>query len=328
MGKQFFIYTIFMILIILSFYLVITSHWINNEGFQTTPTQMTMPSQTIPSQTIPGLTMPSLTMPSLTMPSQTIKPIISNMNSLDYVSAPNNSNIPKTSVSIYEKGINDTIDASINKIQTLMLANPPPSKEKVDQYKKDIASLQTQKTTYGSDNKTSNSAYNSDNYNMSYHADPAVDSKDESTAGPGKMWVKDKTGKLIAIPYNEAKNTTLYYQTGSYPFGPSSYVPNYQESVFLSKLSNSPTTSNVYDTAKQKGGFCAATESSVIEREKKCMALPADICSATECCVSFGGQKCVAGGISGPSIKSNYSDFLITNKDYYYFKGKCYGNCV
>lgn len=246
-----------------------------------------------------------------------------------YQTAPNKkSYIPKTSVSMYNSGINYAIDASINKIQTLMLANPPPSKEKVDQYKKDIARLQEQKTSSGSDNKTSNSDYNPDNFNMTYHADPPVNSTDESTAGAGKMWVKDASGKLIAVPYDAVKNTTLYYQTGSYPFGPSSYVPNYEESVFLSKLTNTPTTSKVYDTATKKAGFCASTESSMIEREKKCMALSEDTCAATDCCVSFGGQKCVAGDISGPSIKSNYSDFLITNKDYYYFKGECYGNCL
>jgi hypothetical protein len=42
----------------------------------------------------------------------------------------------------------------------------------------------------------------------------------------------------------------------------------------------------------------------------------------------FGGAKCVAGNDRGPSIQSNYSDFLVKNRDYYYYKGKCYGNCT
>jgi hypothetical protein len=244
-----------------------------------------------------------------------------------YVSSPNKlSYIPKTKVSVYEQEINNIIDASINKIQSLMLANPPPTKEKSDQYKNEIAKLQEQKIS-NSESKTSNSEYNSDNFDITYHAEPIIASDDESTAGPGKMWIKDKDGKLIAVPYADVSNTTLYYQTGSYPFGPSSYVPNYEESVFLSKLSNLPTTSEVFDTVSQKSGFCDATKSSKYEREQKCNQISLDSCASTSCCVLLGGEKCVAGDINGPSIKANYSDFLITNKDYYYFDGNCYGNC-
>jgi len=43
--------------------------------------------------------------------------------------------------------------------------------------------------------------------------------------------------------------------------------------------------------------------------------------------VLLGGQKCVAGNENGPTMKANYSDFLVLNKDFYYYQGKCYGNC-
>jgi hypothetical protein len=79
--------------------------------------------------------------------------------------------------------------------------------------------------------------------------------------------------------------------------------------------------------ASQKGGFCAATKSSMINREQKCLQQDVNTCASTECCVLLGGEKCVAGNANGPSMKSNYSDFLLVNRDYYYYKGKCYGNC-
>lgn len=169
--------------------------------------------------------------------------------------------------------------------------------------------------------------YNSDNFDLTYHADPTTTTPtDENTAGPGKMWVKDKSGNLIALPYGDVSNSTLYYQAGSYPYGPSSYVPNYEESVYLSKLTNEPTTKTISDFPFQKAGFCE--ETSLIEKEKKCNSLDKNVCASTECCVLLGGEKCVAGNEYGPTNKANYSDFLVKNRDFYYYKGKCHGNCM
>lgn len=177
--------------------------------------------------------------------------------------------------------------------------------------------------TYKSEG-TSNKAYNSDNYDITYHADPLKGvSTDESTAGIGKMWV-DISGALVAVPYSDVSNTTLYYQPGTYRYNSASYVPNYEESVFLSKLTNKPTTVEV----ESKRRFCVDTNSSVIERDIKCNELNLYKCASTQCCVLLGGEKCVAGNESGPSIKSNYSDHTIINRDYYYYRGKCYGHCI
>ena len=140
------------------------------------------------------------------------------------------------------------------------------------------------------------------------------------------MWVKNQNGDLMAVPYGDVSNSTLYYQSGSYPYGPSSYVPNYEESVYLSKLTNEPTTTTISDFPFQKAGFCE--ETSLIEKEKKCNSLDKNVCASTECCVLLGGEKCVAGNEYGPTNKSNYSDFLIKNRDFYYYKGKCHGNCI
>ena len=174
----------------------------------------------------------------------------------------------------------------------------------------------------------SGTAYNTNNFDITYHADPtSMTNPDDSTAGPGKMWVKDPSGNLVAIPYSDISNTTLYYQPDSYRFGPSNYVPNYEESTFLSNLTNEPTTTPIIDAPYIKAGFCEENKYFPYKIEEKCNSLDTNTCGSTSCCVLLGGQKCVSGNKNGPKLTSNYSNFQIKNKDYYYYQGKCYGNC-
>jgi len=88
-----------------------------------------------------------------------------------------------------------------------------------------------------------------------------------------------------------------------------------------------PTIENV-KTNKNNLDFCEETKTSAINRETKCNLLDKKECKKSNCCVLFGGEKCVAGDVMGPKIKSNYSDITIINRDYYYYKGECYGNCT
>jgi hypothetical protein len=171
-------------------------------------------------------------------------------------------------------------------------------------------------------------AYNSDNLDITYHADPLEQAKkeDAQTAGVGQMWV-EISGNLVSVPYSDVSNTTLYNSPGTYQFNSASYVPDYGESVFLSKLTNESTTGIVHHLPSNQNGFCAATKGSMIDRDAKCNDLDKNVCASTDCCVLLGGEKCVAGNESGPTNKSNYSDRTIINRDYYYYRSKCYGNC-
>ena len=174
----------------------------------------------------------------------------------------------------------------------------------------------------------SGTGYNTDNLDITYHDDPTKKiNSDDSTAGVGKMWVKDPSGNLVSIPYSDVSNTTLYYQPGTYRFGPSNYVPNYEESVYLSKLTNEPTTTPIIDAPYLKSGFCDEYKQFPLKIEEKCNNLDKETCASTSCCVLLGGEKCVSGNKQGPSMASNYSNFQIKNRDYYYYQGKCYGNC-
>jgi hypothetical protein len=172
--------------------------------------------------------------------------------------------------------------------------------------------------------EVSSTTYDTNNYNVNYHIEPSNNYySDTSTAGIGKMWVLDHSGNLISIPYNEISGNTLYNEPGSFRFGPSNYVPNYEESVYLSKLTNISTVTPL-ETEKLRG-FCNSMDKNTIEQ--KCNSLNKDTCASTSCCVLLGGQKCVYGNDTGPLFKTNYSNFLITNPEFYYYQGKCYGKC-
>ena len=59
--------------------------------------------------------------------------------------------------------------------------------------------------------------------------------------------------------------------------------------------------------------------------ETACNQLTETNCAQTKCCV-FGNGKCMAGGLHGPTYKTDKDGKLIT-MDTYYYLGKCQGQC-
>ena len=175
--------------------------------------------------------------------------------------------------------------------------------------------------------QVSKTKFDTNNYDVEYHTEPSGNMTDSSTAGPGKMWILDKSKNLVSVPYSDVSNNTLYYEPGSFRFSSSNYVPNYEETVYLSKLTNISTVSPIKDSAAMGTGFCDYYKNNPDELERICNDQSGNTCASTKCCVLLGGQKCVYGNESGPKFKSNYSNFLVTNPEFYYYQGKCYGNC-
>ena len=158
-----------------------------------------------------------------------------------------------------------------------------------------------------------------------YHDDP---SSFKVNSDFGSMWVMDKNGQMVSVKaQSDISGDILYYQPGTYRFGSSNYVPNYEDSVFLSRLTRLSSTMPVYTQNSQASEFCAYDGINPDTIEEKCNNLNGDTCASTSCCVYLGGAKCVAGNKNGPMNKSNYSDPFVLNRDYYYYQGKCYGNC-
>jgi hypothetical protein len=162
-----------------------------------------------------------------------------------------------------------------------------------------------------------------------YHASEAalIANEKPSDAQSGIAWVKDMCGNMVPLPKSSVQGDILYYTPGSYPFGPSNYVPKYEDSVFLSRITGSSMTTPVYNAASLQGGFCSQYKNDPLKLEEICRTIDNDKCGSTNCCVLLGGSKCVAGDTQGPTQKSNYADVFIRNRDYYYYQGKCFGNC-
>ena len=146
-------------------------------------------------------------------------------------------------------------------------------------------------------------------------------------ANMGKYWMFDEEGKLIEVNTEMNKSPILYYIPGAYKFGASNYVPNYEDSVYLSRTTRESQLAPVVNTASQLGGFCSQYATNTAALEEKCAAQDLNACASTSCCVLLGGQKCVAGNENGPKNPASYTDYSLLNRDFYYYQGKCYGNC-
>jgi hypothetical protein len=130
----------------------------------------------------------------------------------------------------------------------------------------------------------------------------------------------DGRGNLVALPPVAGPNNVTYYSPDSYTFGAATYVPSYEDSVYLSSsmLDNQgPPRPPAY--APQ--GICEKYQADKVGREHACSSLDINTCASTTCCVAIGGNQCVAGNQYGPAFPKTSAP------DYYYFQGQCYGNC-
>jgi hypothetical protein len=77
--------------------------------------------------------------------------------------------------------------------------------------------------------------YDSNNYNLMYH--DSIDTVMEGTAaklGKKGTWVKGKDGKIQYVEWKDIPLFTTYDPPGNFPFGPSNYVPSYNDAALLS----------------------------------------------------------------------------------------------
>lgn len=170
--------------------------------------------------------------------------------------------------------------------------------------------------------------YSADDLNIQYH-DPSADIQNNGVDDTNfsEIMVLDGCGNQVYLPNKTTQGYSTYDKPYSFPYGPSTYVPNYEDSVYLSRTTGMNTNAPVYDTASMLAGFCSQNKNFPDMVEQNCNRLDKNVCASTSCCVLLGGQKCVAGNDQGVHMKSNYNDPALVNKDFYYYQGKCYGNC-
>jgi hypothetical protein len=171
--------------------------------------------------------------------------------------------------------------------------------------------------------------YDKDNYNVVYHdtEKDIIQQSNKLLNTVDYIRVKDQSGNLVELPWSTVKGNVTYYEPGTFRYGPSNYVPNYEESVYLSKLTGLSYSSPIDNINPNVSGFCELNKINPYELEKNCNKLDTNSCASTSCCVLLGGSKCVSGNANGPIYKTNYSDIYVKNRDKYYYQGKCYGNC-
>ena len=164
--------------------------------------------------------------------------------------------------------------------------------------------------------------------NLQKQGDAAATTADPAADAAGVAFVAGTDGKMVALkPTGDLGAGPTYYQPGSYKFGSATYVPSYEDSVYLSKTTGQSSTSSYLDAATMKGGACSYYKDQPEKLEEMCLAVDKNNCGAMSCCVLLGGSKCVSGSALGPHNKLNYGDITLRDKDYYYHDGKCYGNC-
>lgn len=163
----------------------------------------------------------------------------------------------------------------------------------------------------------SSSTYNPNEIDITYHESPEEIMEDDELGyfeGENRILLSDDT----MFDHKQASKDR---------HKSSDFIPTYEDSVFLSRLSDLSHSKPIYDSASILAGFCHFHQLDPSATESKCNSLDKNVCASTDCCVLLGGAKCVAGSKKGPYNKSHYSDPQLPKKDHYYFKGKCYGNC-
>ena len=78
----------------------------------------------------------------------------------------------------------------------------------------------------------------SNNYSVQFH-DSVEDIKKQNDMYDisfGEVRVLDQCGNMIILPKTKTQGNILYYHPGEFPFGASNYVPNYEDSVYLSTI--------------------------------------------------------------------------------------------
>ena len=85
---------------------------------------------------------------------------------------------------------------------------------------------------------TNTNTYNVNNYDVEYHDHEETIKSQSGVYGSsfGTTMVLDNCGNKLLIPYTKSQGFPTYYTPGTYKYGANTYVPNYEESIYLSKM--------------------------------------------------------------------------------------------
>jgi hypothetical protein len=139
---------------------------------------------------------------------------------------------------------------------------------------------------YGKKNNTKiNQSTTSFNYNTSNYRDNVKDNLNvefhdnmEDIVKQNKMYdlgfdetrVIDQCGNMVSLPKTMSQANITYYQPGEFPFGASKYVPNYEDSVYLSSVGHRTMFGNGNSSSSSCGAMCKAYNDFKTKMENYC----------------------------------------------------------
>lgn len=133
--------------------------------------------------------------------------------------------------------ISTSVEEGLTKARTNSKKSSSPPSSTLSIASSNIQQVEDSKTTY-----------NKDNLDVTYH--DSIDNIIATVDGP-TLQTYDKTiinqdGEPVKITLSETLGNALYFEPGTYTYGLPSYVPSYEDSIFLSKTYNKYAT---YDNA-------------------------------------------------------------------------------
>ena len=84
-------------------------------------------------------------------------------------------------------------------------------------------------------------------------------------------------------------------------------------------------SSEGFDNTNISDSFCNTFGKDSSKLQDACGRLTGKNCKNIGCCVFVNGKKCLAGGVTGPTYKTD-SNGEALEVDNYYYLNKCYGN--
>jgi hypothetical protein len=105
--------------------------------------------------------------------------------------------------------------------------------------------------------KTSNYRNVKDNYAAQFHDDVSDIIKNNKLYDfqYEEIKVKDKDGKIVILPKPKSQGTTTFYKPGEYKFSASKYIPNYEDSIYLSSVGHRTMFGNGNTSSKSCDGM-------------------------------------------------------------------------
>jgi hypothetical protein len=111
-----------------------------------------------------------------------------------------------------------------------------------------------------------------DNYNVEFHesANEIMNQNRLYDLSFGEVRVLDQTGNLVVLPAAKSQGSVTYYQPGEFPFGASTYIPNYEDSVYLSSIGFRSILGNTNAGRNSCGTMCKAYNDFKLQMDLQC----------------------------------------------------------